>query len=325
MPGPAGTRVPVNIQEQTVFIDESAFSFHCPRKYVWGPEGERASLPVAGIRFPLQTLLLAAHRDVIVAHKLQSDFAVQPPPGENYKGVNSVLFREFLQRVCISLLNRAADGGLPSSANRALFLQLDNAPIHKSALCRSLFNTLEQGRCFVIAARTDDVFVRAYGAATCGSLVVPPRIHCVFQPPYSPFLNMCEYVFAEIRRCTRLKELHSSAQFHDWLNEALGSPRAELPTQEQLHRWCEHCVRGRVRRACRDGDDITSNDFLSVKSLNPDIYTGSVRVVEQVLAWRQERRQAHQQRRAERRGTWLWRGMLPVPPRPTHPWPHACV
>lgn len=300
MPGLGAVRTPVDIMAQTIFIDESAFSFHCPRKYVWGPEGERASLSVAGIRAPVQTLLLAVHQHGVITHQLQGDFAVRPPPGEKFRGVNALLFREFLHKVCSAVLERTAKGRLPPAAQRAVYVQADNATIHKSQLVRALFQVLEHGRCFAILAKQDAVFQQHFGERSCDALCVPPRIHYVLQPPYSPFLNTCEYAFAELRRAVRAAELRTTAQFIAWMNGMLSKESPDCPTREQLVRWCSHCVQGAVRISCREEEDITSNDFYSVRVLNPDIYAGGVRIAEQVVEWRNARRAAQQARRAAR-------------------------
>lgn len=300
MPGVGAARIPVDIMAQTIFIDESAFSFHCPRKYVWGPEGERASLSVAGIRAPVQTLLLAAHQHGVIAHQLQGDFAVRPPQGEKFRGVNALLFREFLHKVCSAVLEKTAKGRLPPAAHRAVYLQADNASIHKSQLVRALFHVLERGRCFAILAKQDGMFRRHFGERSCDALRVPPRIHYVLQPPYSPFLNTCEYVSGELRRAVRAAELQKTSHFIEWMNSLLSKETPECPTREQLMRWCSHCVQGAVRISCREEEDITSNDFYSVRVLNPDIYAGGVRIAEQVVEWRMARRTAQQARRAQR-------------------------
>ncbi len=49
------------------------------------------------------------------------------------------------------------------------------------------------------------------------SVVVPPRFHMVFQPPYSPFLQPCEYAFSTLRRLMGDAAHSSNQSFREWI------------------------------------------------------------------------------------------------------------
>lgn len=293
-----GTRSALSVADQTIFIDEAAFTFHAKRSYVWGLAGRRAASVTPVLRAPTETLLLAVHKDGILKHKLHSSFTVQAPEGQGkYRGVNSILFREYLQLVIDALLSRL--WSLPAALRRAAYIQVDNCRIHTTHHVMSLFNTLELARCYVLELQASVEVRGMYGDAACDSLLIQPRIHYVLQPPYSPFLNPCEFCFAEIRRHAVREGFKTQRELCLWVDQTLPSHDTPIPPSK-LARFVQHCTGGRIRQVCRDQERVDSNDFVSVDTLNKDIYETGRAFKDALVEWRDRRLEAQRARRRVR-------------------------
>lgn len=85
-------------------------------------------------------------------------------------------------------------------------------------------------------------------------------------------------------------------KLYSWLERILPSPDTPI-LPSKLARFVQHCTAGRTRQVCRDQERVDSNDFLSVDTLNKDIYETGRGFKEALVEWREGRLEAQRARR----------------------------
>lgn len=164
-----------------------------------------------------------------------------------------------------------------------------------------LLQLLEVGRCFLLEARDGqhlgaELSIPPEDARN----VVPsfPRLHLVFQPPHSPFLNACEYALAAVRAKAARASLPDPGAFVSWMNAELSSPE-ELVPRIKCAGWVARCTTGLVRDSCRDRQDIASDALGDLSVVSAPIYDSGIAAARIVDAWRRESLAARRIRRRE--------------------------